>query len=187
MASGPAGPLDHVPSELKARRESYDCGRLRPPLRPLLLPMRRSARCPFRPTAATQGQWKLLSYGSRLLLVKRRLHLQGRMPSATLLNCGSLIPSRVIRMPIGSEDSTLSRHATPRCVKSVSAGRWSCRLTFWRATPCTSVPTSQTPRRWRVKVDCLQQTMTSSYLSVTRHRRRQGLTNPTLWGKLLAC
>ena len=31
-----------------------------------------------------------------LLLVKRRLHLQGRMPSATLLKCGSLIPSRAL-------------------------------------------------------------------------------------------
>ena len=57
--------------------------------------------------------WELLSYGSRLLLVTRRLHIQGRTPSATLLNCGSLIPPRVIHMPIESDSSTLRRRATP--------------------------------------------------------------------------
>ena len=61
----------------------------------------------------TEPIWELLSYGSRLLLVTRRLHIQGRTPSATLLNCGSLVPSRVIHMTIGSESSTLSRRATP--------------------------------------------------------------------------
>ena len=74
--------------------------------------------------------WELLSGGSRLLLVKRRLHMQGRTPSATLRNCGSLIPSRVIHTPIGSERSTLSRRATPWCVTSLSAGHRSCRPTF---------------------------------------------------------
>ena len=38
----------------------------------------------------------------------------------------------------------------------------------------------------RVKADYIQPTMTSSCSSVTRHRRRQGLTNPTLWGEPLA-
>ena len=56
--------------------------------------------------------WELHSYGLRLLLVTRRLHIQGRTPSATLLNCDSLIPSRVIHVPIGSESSTLSRRGT---------------------------------------------------------------------------
>ena len=57
--------------------------------------------------------WELLSYGSRLLLVARRPHIQGRTPFATLLNCVSLIPSHVTHMAIGSESSTLSRRATP--------------------------------------------------------------------------
>ena len=33
----------------------------------------------------------------------------------------------------------------------------------------------------------IRPTTTSSYSSVTRHCRQQGLTNPTLWGELLAC
>ena len=57
-------------------------------LRPLLLPTRRPARYHFRPTTTTQSLWELRSYRLRLLLVIRRLHLQDRMPSATLLNCG---------------------------------------------------------------------------------------------------
>ena len=57
--------------------------------------------------------WELLSYGSRLLLGIRRLHIQGRTPLATLLNCCSLIPLRVIHMTIGSESTTLSRRGTP--------------------------------------------------------------------------
>ena len=155
MASGPARPLDHPPGELQSLRESHGRGRLRPSPRPLLLQTRRSAQCHFRPTATTQSLWELLSYGLRLLLVKRRLHLQGRMPSATLLNSGSLIPSLVIRMPDWkrSESSMLSRRATPRCVTSLLADRRSCRPTFWRATPRTSVPPFQTSRSWRVKAD----------------------------------
>ena len=50
-------------------------------------------------------------------------------------------------MPIGSDSSTLSRRATLRCVTSLSAGRRSCRPTFWRATPPTSVPPYQTSRK----------------------------------------
>ena len=48
----------------------------------------------------TEPTWELLSHGSRLLLVTRRLNIQCRTPSATLLIYGSLIPSRVIYMPI---------------------------------------------------------------------------------------
>ena len=187
MASSPAVPLGHLPDELKLRREPDGRGRLRPPPRPLLLPTRRSARCPFRPTTTTQSLRELLSYGLRLLLLTRRLHLQGRIPSTTLLNCGSWIPSRVIRTPIVSESSTLSRRATPRYVTPLSAGRRLCRPTFWRATLRTSVPPSQTSRRWRVRVDYIQPTTTSSYSSVTQHCRLQGLTNPNLWSELLAC
>ena len=153
MASGPAGPLGHLSDELQPHRESDGRGWLRSPTPPLLLPTRRSARCHFRPTTTTQSLWELLSYGSRLLLVTCRRRLQGRMPSTTLMNCGSLIPSRVIRMPIGSQSSTLSRRATPRCVSSLSAGRRPCRPTFWRATLRTSVPPSQTSSRWQVRVD----------------------------------
>ena len=186
MASSPARPLDHLPGELRPRREFHGRDRFHPPPRPLLLQTHRSARYHFRPTATTQSLWELLSYGSHLLLVKRRLHLQGRMPSATLLNCCSLIPSRIIRMPIGSESSTLSGRATPRCLTSLWASRWSCHSMFWRATPCTSVPPSQTSRGWRVKVDYIQLTTTSSYSSVARQRHRQGLTSPILCGELLA-
>ena len=146
MVSGSAGPVGYLPDELQPRRESHGHGRLRSPPRHLFLPTRRSARCHFRLTATTQNLWELLSYGSRLLLVNRGLHLQGRMPSATLLNCGSLIPSRVFRMLIGSESSTLNRRATPRCVASLSTGRRPCRPKFWRATPRTSIPPSQTSR-----------------------------------------
>ena len=172
MASGPAGPSGHLPDELQLRREPDGRGRLRPPPRPLLLPTRWPARYHFRPTTTTQSLWELFFYGLRLLLVTRRLHLQGRMPSTTLLNCGSRIPSRVIRMPIGSENSTLSRRATPRYVTSLSAGRRLCHPTFWRATPRTSVPPSQTSRSWRVRVDYIQPTTTSSYSPVTRHCRQ---------------
>ena len=114
---------------------------------------------------------ELLSYGSRLLLVTRRLHIQGRTPSATLLNCGSLIPSRVIHIPIGSESSKLSRRATLRCVTSLSAGHRSYRPKIWRATSRTSIHPSQTSRSWRVRVDYIQPTTTSSYSSLTRHCR----------------
>ena len=75
-----------------------------------------------------------------------------------LLNCGLLVPSRVIRMPIGSESSTLSRRATPRCVLSLPAGRRSCRPTFWHANSRTSVHPSQTSKSWRVRVNCIQPT-----------------------------
>ena len=84
--------------------------------RPLLLPTRRPARYHFRPTTTTQRLWELCFYGLRLLLVKRRLHLQGRMHSATLLSCGSRNPSRFIHMPIGSANNTrgadVPRHDT---------------------------------------------------------------------------
>ena len=199
MASGPAGPLGHLPYELRLLREPlpYELRLRREPhgrSRPLLrLPTCRFARCHFRPTMTMQSLWELLPYGLRLLLVTRRLRLQGRMPSTTLqssttlLNCGSRIPSRVIRMPIGSESITLSRRATPRYVTSLSAGRRPCRPSFWRATPRTSVPPSQTSRSWRVRVDYIQPTATSSYSSATRHCRLRGLTHLTLWGELLAC
>ena len=53
------------------------------------------------------------------------------MPSATLLNCSSLvIPSRVFHMPIGSDNSRMSRRATPQSVTSPSAGRRPCQPTF---------------------------------------------------------
>ena len=38
-----------------------------------------------------------------------------------------------------------------------------------------------------VRVDYIQPTTTSSYSSVARHCRQQGLINLTLWGELLAC
>ena len=60
-----------------------------------------------------EPRWELPSYGLRLFLVTRRLHIQGRTSSTTLLNCGSRIPSRVIHMTVISERSTLSRRATP--------------------------------------------------------------------------
>ena len=111
------------------------------------------ARYHFRPTTTTQSLWELLFHGLRLLLVTRRLHLQGRTPSATLLNCGSLIPSLDIRMPIGSTNSTQSRRATPRYVTSLSAGHRPCHPTSCHATPRTSVPPSQISKSWRVRVD----------------------------------
>ena len=177
---GPGGPLGHLPDELQLRREPDGRDRLRPSPRPLPSPTRRPARYHFHPTTTTQSLWELLSYGLCLLLVTRQLHLQGRMPSTAVLSCGSRIPSRVIRMPIGSENSTLSRRATPRYVTSLSAGRRPCRPTYWRATPRTSVPPSQISKSWRVRVDCIQPTTTSSYSSGTRHCRQQGLTNTTL-------
>ena len=186
MYSGPARPPGHFQDELQPRRKLDGRGRLRPPSRPLLFPTRRSARRHFRPTTTTQSRWELLSYSFRLLLVIRRLHLPGRMPSTTLLNCGSRIPSRDIRMPIESENSTVSRRATPHFATSISAGRCPCCPTFWRATPRTSVSASQTSGSWRVIVDYIQPTTATSYSSVTGHCHQQGLTNPTLWHELLA-
>ena len=122
MALGPAGPLDHLLGGLTPRRESHGRGRVRPPPRPLLLPPRRSRRCQYRPTATAQILWELLSYGLRPLLATHRLPPPSWMPLATLLNCSSLIPSRVIHMSIGSDNSRLSRRATPQCVTSPSTG-----------------------------------------------------------------
>jgi len=134
MALGPPGPLDHFPGGLTPRRESPGRGRVRPTPRPVLLPPSRSRRCQYRPTATAQSLWELLSYGLRPLLATHRLHLPSWMPLATLLNCSSLIPSRVIHMPIGSDNSRLSRRATPQGVTSPSAGRRPCQPTFCRAT-----------------------------------------------------
>ena len=113
MDSGPAGCLGHFQTRYNpAASPTAAVGSAR-------RPDSSYADSPFRavtlPSDRDQGEpiWELLSYGSRLLLVTCRLHIQGRTPSATLLNCGSLIPSRVVRMPIGSESSTLSRRATP--------------------------------------------------------------------------
>ena len=50
-------------------------------------------------------------------------------------------------------------------------------------TPRTSVHPSQTSRSWRVRVDYIQPTTTSSYSSVTRHCRQQGLTKPNSVGR----
>ena len=69
------------------------------------------------------------------------------MPLATLLNCSSLIPSRVIYMPFGSDNSRLSRRATPQGVTSPSAGRRPCQPTFCRATLRT---TNRLYRRMRI-------------------------------------
>ena len=70
----------------------------------------------------------------------RRLHVQGRMPSTTPLDHGSRIPSRVIRMPIGSANSTQSRRATPRYVTSLSVGRRSCHPRSWQCHPSPKRP-----------------------------------------------
>ena len=116
-------------------------------MRPLLLPPRRSRRCQYRPTATAQSLWKLLSYYLRPLLATHRLHLPSWMPLATLLNCSSLIPSRVVHMSIGSDNSRLSRRATPQCATSPSAGRRPCQPTFGRATLRT---TNRLYRRMRI-------------------------------------
>ena len=120
---GPAGALDHLPGVLPPRREFHSRGRPRPLRRPLLLPPRRSPRCQSRPTATAQSLWELLSYDLRPLLATHRLHLASWMPLATLLDCSSLIPSRVIHMPVGSDNSRRSRRVTPQGVTSSSAGR----------------------------------------------------------------
>ena len=86
MALGPVGPLDHLPGVLTPRRESHGRRWPRSPPRPLVLPPRRSPQYQSRPTAITRSLWELLSYGFRLLLATRRLHLQISMPLATLLN-----------------------------------------------------------------------------------------------------
>ena len=44
------------------------------------------------------------------------------MPLATLLNCSSLIPSRVIHMLVGSENSRLRRRAT-NAMRYITIGR----------------------------------------------------------------
>ena len=130
MALGPAGPLDHLPGVLTPRPDSHGRGRTRPPPRPLLLPPRRSRRCQYRPTASAQSLWALLSYDLRPLSATHHLHLPIWMPVATLLYCSSMIPSRVFHMPIGSDNSRMSRRATPRGVTSPSAGRRPCQPTF---------------------------------------------------------
>ena len=147
MALGPAGPFDHFPGGLTPRPESPGRGRVRPPPRPLLLPPRRSRRCQYRPTASAQSLWALLSYDLRPLSATHRLHLPIWMPLATLLYCSSLIPLRVFHMPIGSDNSRMSRRATPQGVTSPSAGRRPCQATFCRATLRT---TNRLYRRMRI-------------------------------------
>ena len=130
---------------------------------------------------------ELLSYGSRLLLVARRPHIQGRTPSATLLNCVSLIPTRVIHMSIGSANRTQSRLFTPLYVTFLSAGHRSCRWTFGHATSRTSVPPSQT-----------KEVADKGRLHTTDDDIVLLVRNPTppptssdkpnsVWGELLAC
>ena len=89
------------------------------------------------------------------------------------------------------DDWKQGQHAEPTChamMRYVSTGLPSVLPPdFWRATSRTSVHPSQTSRSWRVRVDYIQPTTTSSYSSVTRHCHQQGLTNPTLRGELLAC
>ena len=187
MALGTAELLDHMPGVLTPRRESHCRGRPRPPPRSLLLPPRRSPWYESRPSATTQSLGELLSYDFfRLLLAARRLHLQSYMPLATLLNCSSLIPSRVVRMPTGSENSRLSRCARPQCVTSLSAGRRPCHPTFCRANPHANVPPFRSSRNWLVKDDYTRPTTTSSNSSVIggRCRRRTHLAR---WGERLAC
>ena len=74
------------------------------------------------------------SYDLRPFFAILRQHLPSWMPLATLQNCSSLIPSRVIHIPIGSDNSRLSRRATPQGVISSSAGRRPRQPTFCRAT-----------------------------------------------------
>ena len=184
MVFGPAGPLHHLPDGLTSRREFRGHSRVHPRPRPLHLPPRRSRRCQYCPTAAVQRLWELLSYGFHPPLATHRLRLRGWMPMATVHNCSSPIPSRVIHMPIGGANSRRNRCATPQCVISPSAGRRPCRLTSYRATPRTSVHPSQTSRNWQVKDVCTQQT-TSSFSSGTRPRRHQGPPSLPRWGVLL--
>ena len=124
MDSGPTGSLGHLPDELQPRREFPG---------PAISARRRdpwSCRLTGPHGATSVLPRPCRAYGNssltRLRLATRRLHLQGRTPSATLLNCGSLIPSCVVRMPIGSERSTLSRRATRQCVTSLSTGHQPC-------------------------------------------------------------
>ena len=114
MDSGPAGPLGHIaktkyntaasPTAAAGSACCSDPCSCHSPVRTVPLPSDRDHAEPI---------WELLSYGSRLLLVTRRLHMQGRTLSSTLMIYGSLILPRVIHMPIGSESSTLGRRATP--------------------------------------------------------------------------
>ena len=73
------------------------------------------------------------------------------MPSATLLNCSSPMPSRVIRMPTRGGDRRLSRRAMPQRATSLTAGRRPCHPTPCRASPPTSAPPVRTSRNWLVK------------------------------------
>ena len=187
MVLGPAGPLDHLPDGLTSRREFRGHSRVHPRPRPLPLPLQRSRRYQYRPSAAVQRLWELLSCAFQPPLATHRLHLRGWMPMATLQNCSSPIPSRVIHMPIGCANSRPNRRATPQCVTSPSDGRRPCRSTFCRATPRTSVLPFQTSRNWLVKDGCTRQTTTSSFSSVTRPRRRRGPPSLARWGVLLVC
>ena len=59
-------------------------------------------------------------------------------------------------------------------------------LDFWTCYPLHKRP-SLSDIQELARVDYIQRTTTSSYSSVTRHCRQQGLTYPTLWSELLAC
>ena len=114
LDSGPADPVGHRPDEVQTRCVSHGCGGLHPPQRALLVPTRRSARRYYRPIAPTQSLYGNSSLTTHAFSqVTRRLHIQGRTPSATLLNYGSLIRLRVIHMPMKIESSTLRPGARP--------------------------------------------------------------------------
>ena len=55
LALGPAGPLDPLLGVLTPRREFHGRGRPRPPPRPRLLPLRRSPRHQYCPTATARN------------------------------------------------------------------------------------------------------------------------------------
>ena len=110
---------------------------------------------------------------------------QPRQPTMhPLLNCSSLIPSRVVCMLTGSKNSKRGRRAMPQCDTSLSAGRRLCHPAFCRATPHTSVPPFRTSRNWLVKDDYTRPTTASSYPSVIRRRH---LTRLARWGERLPC
>ena len=96
---GPAGPLDQLSCVLTPRGESHGRCRPHPPPGPLLLLPRVSPRYQSRLTATPQRLREVLSCIFRFLLAIIRQHLQSYMPLTALLNCSSLIPSRVTRMP----------------------------------------------------------------------------------------
>ena len=135
MVSGPAGPLVHPHGVLTPRRESHGRDRLRPSLRPLLLPHHLARRYPSRRAATASSLREPLFLDVYPPLTSRPTQRPTWMPSALLLDYSSGIRPSAIRRLTGREIRRLSLRATRPCATSFLVGRHPYHLDFLSSVP----------------------------------------------------